>query len=129
MPLPVVHTLTPAGVEQVHLGIDLGTQQFRANVGIYNAGPSEAHAALELRRSCDDVVVQRRFVTVPGDSVTQVTGVNDDPQLSGNSCSSSGAAYFSRYVVVVMDQPGFSFVTSLAKELPPRIGITTSSVR
>jgi hypothetical protein len=129
MPLPVVRSLAPAGTEQTHLAIDLGTQPIRTNVGIYNSGTATANAAIELRRSCDDTVVERRFTAVPANAVVQVFGITDTPRTSGNSCSSSGSTYYSRYVVVVMDQPGFSFVTSLATNLSPRIVIGTSVVR
>jgi hypothetical protein len=129
IPLPVVRSLAPAGTEQIHLASDLGTQPIRTNVGIYNAGTAMANAAIELRRLCDDAVVERRFTAVPANAVVQVFGITDTPRTSGNSCSSSGSTYFSRYVVVVMDQPGFSFVTTLANELPPRIAISTSVAR
>jgi len=121
--------MAAAGAEQTHLATDLGTQPIRINVGIYNSGAAPSNAAIELRRSCDDAVVERRFTSVPANSVVQVFGITDTPRTSGNSCSSSGSAYYSRYVVVVMDQPGFSFITSLASNLPPRTVIGTSMVR
>ena len=126
IPLPVIRTLAPAGTEHVHLAIDIGTQASRTNVGIYNAGSSPANVAIELRRSCDDVAVSSRFVTIAPDTVTQITGLSD-PGVSG--CSLSTTPGHSRYVVVVMDQPGFSFVTTLARDLPPRITATTSVAR
>lgn len=126
LPLPVVRSLAAAGTEQTHLATDLGTQPIRINVGIYNSAAAPSNAAIELRRSCDDAVIERRFTSVPANSVVQVFGITDTPRTSGNSCSSSGSAYYSRYVVVVMDQPGFSFVTSLANNLSPRIVIGTS---
>lgn len=126
IPLPIVRSLAPAGTEQTHLATDLGTQPIRTNVGIYNAGTAPSNAAIELRRSCDDAVVERRCTVVPANTVVQIFGITDTPRTSGSSCSSSGAAYYSRYFVVVMDQPGFSFVTSLTSNLPPRIVIGTS---
>jgi hypothetical protein len=126
MPLPVVRTLTSPGVEQIHLATDIGTQGSRTNVGIYNASSSPANVLIELRRSCDDVAVQTRSVAIPPDTVTQITGLAD-PGVSG--CSVSTTPEYSRYVVVVMDQPGFSFVTTLARDLPPRITVTTSVAR
>jgi hypothetical protein len=126
IPLPAVRTLAPAGTEQVHLATDIGTQASRTNVGIYNAGSSPANVTIELRRSCDDVAVQTRSVAIPPDTVTQITGLAD-PGVSG--CSLPTTPEYSRYVVVVMDQPGFSFVTTLARDLPPRITVTTSVAR
>jgi hypothetical protein len=119
--------LVPAGTEQTYLATDLGTQPIRMNVGIYNAGTVPSNVAIELRRSCDDAVLERRFTAVQANTVVQVTGLTDTPRTSGNSCSSSGSTYYSRYVVVLMDQPGFSFVTILSSDLPPRIAITTSA--
>jgi hypothetical protein len=129
IPLPVVRALVPAGSEQVHLGVDLGTQRLRANVGIYNDGAAPANAVIELRRACDDFVIERRFTAVAANAVTQITGIGDNPRLSGGTCSSSGATVYSRYIALVMDQPGFSFVTSLAADAPPRVTITSSIVR
>lgn len=125
-PLPVVRTLTPAGVEQVHMASDLGTQLIRTNVGVYNGGASPANVSIEIRRACDDVVVGARSATIPADTVTQFAGFTD-PKPSG--CTRTGTPYYSRYVVVVMDQPGFSFVTVIASDFPPRIAITSSVAR
>jgi len=127
IPLPVIRTLVPAATEQVHLSVDLGTQPLRTNVGIYNAGASPASATVELRRSCDDAVIERRMATVAADSVTQITGLSDNPGVS--FCNAYETTVYSRYVVVVMDQPGFSFVTTLGRDLPPRVAITTSVAR
>lgn len=127
IPLPVVRTLTPAGVEHVHLATDLGTQRIRVNVGIYNAGAAAATALVEVRRSCDDVLIEARAVMIPTNSVTQALGFNDSPRPTG--CTSPATTEFSRYVTVAMDQPGFSFVTTLANDLPPRIAVTASVAR
>jgi hypothetical protein len=127
IPLPVVRSLVPAGTEHTYLATDLGTQPIRTNVGIYNAGAAASNVAIELRRSCDDAVIERRFTVVPANAVVQVTGLADTPRTSGTSCSSSGSTYYSRYVAVLMDQAGFSFVTILSSDLPPRIAITTSA--
>lgn len=108
------------------MATDLGTQLIRTNVGVYNGGASPANVRIEVRRACDDVVVEARSATIPADTVIQFTGFTD-PNFSG--CTSVATTYYSRYVVVVMDQPGFSFVTVLASDLPPRIAITSSVAR
>jgi hypothetical protein len=84
----------PAGTEHTYLATDLGTQPIRTNVGIYSAGAAASNAAIELHRSCDDAVIERRFTVVPANAVVQVTGLADTPRTSGNSCSSSGSTYY-----------------------------------
>lgn len=128
MALPVVRSLIPAGSEHVHLATDLGTERSRTNVGIYNGGSLAATAVVEVRRSCDDVVVEARTVNIPADSVTQAYGFIDGLGASPG-CGSPGTTQYSRYVSVVMTQPGFSFVTTLARDLPPRIAVTASVAR
>jgi hypothetical protein len=124
--LPVVRTLTPAGVEHVSLAADAGTRRQRTNVSVYNGGASPANVRIELRRSCDDVAVATRTAVVPPASVAQFTGLSDP---GGSGCSRTGVPYFSRYAVVLMDQPGFSFVTSLVADVPPGITITSTAPR
>jgi hypothetical protein len=126
IPLPVVRTLTPAGVEHVTLAVDAGTRRQRTNVGVYNGGASPANVRIELRRSCDDVAVATRTAVVPPTSVTQFTGLSDP---GGSGCSRSGVPEHSRYAVVLMDQAGFSFVTSLVADVPPGITITNGTPR
>lgn len=125
IPMPVVRELTPAGAERIHLATDLGTQRIRTNVGLFNAGSAAATAIVEVRRSCDDTLIEARTVNVPAQSVVQVTGINDNPRPTG--CTLPSTTEYSRYVAVAMDQPGFSFVTTLANDLPTRIAVTASS--
>jgi hypothetical protein len=124
--LPVVRTLTPAGVEHVSLAADVGSRRQRTNVGVYNGGASPANVRMELRRSCDDVAVATRTAVIPATSVTQFTGLSDP---RGSGCSREGVPEHSRYTVVLMDQPGFSFVTSLVADVPPGITITSATPR
>ena len=126
--LPVVRSLTPAGAEHLHLATDVGSQRSRSNVGVYNAGLVPANATIELRRACDDSIVEARALTIAANSVVQALGFGDDSQRPP-FCTQLGATYYSRYVTVVMDQPGFSFVTTLSRDADPKIGVSASVAR
>lgn len=124
--LPVVRQLTPAGSAQFHLASDLGTIASRTNVGIYNGASASAVASIEVRRSCDDGLVESRLVPIPANSVIQSTGFVNT--LSG--CLEGGATPdHERYVIVRVDQPSFSFITTIAQDLPPKIAVSATSAR
>jgi hypothetical protein len=126
VPLPVVRALTPAGVPQFHLRTDVGTLNSRTNVGIYNDSSVEATASIEVREACDDRVLDSRLAAIPPKSVVQITGFAN-ALLTSRCGGAQGAPIYVRYVVVTMNQPGFSFVTSLASDLPPKVAITSSA--
>jgi len=126
-PLPVISALTPAGALQLHLRTDVGTLRSRTNVGIYNGGSVSATAAIEIREACDDQVLDSRVVTVPANTVIQVSGFANDLLTSECAGVAQGAPAYVRYVVVAMDQPGFSFITSIAADLPPKVAITSTT--
>src|SRR4029077_590073 len=63
--MPVFRELTPPNVARVFLGTDLGARSGRTNVVMYNAGTTVAAAHIELRRACDNVVVDQVTVVVP----------------------------------------------------------------
>lgn len=128
VPLPIVSALTPPGVPQFLLRTDLGTLQSRTNVGIYNGGPTTATATIEVREGCDDQVLNSRSVAVPGNSVIQVTGFSN-AVLTSQCSGAQGTPLYVRYVVVTMNQPGFSFTTSLASDLPPKTSVNSSAAR
>src|SRR4029077_16771278 len=73
--MPVIRTLTPAGVPQIKLGTDIGTTTARQNVAIYNAGQQPALASIEVRRACDNSVVDNRTVTINPNTIIQVGGL------------------------------------------------------
>jgi hypothetical protein len=112
--LPVFTALTIAGVPQVHLGTDLGQLPSRTNVGIYNGGDVAAQARIELRRVCDNIVVDERTVTVPANATVQV-----GPLSPGvNTCTTSSQSEWLRYTVVIVDQPSLTFVSNIRETLP-----------
>jgi hypothetical protein len=125
VPLPVVSALTPPGVSQFHLRTDVGTLDSRTNVLIYNSAAVSATASVEIREGCDDQVLDSRFVTIPPNSAAQISGFTN-ALLTSHCTGSQGTPTYVRYVTVVMDQAGFSFVTSLASDLPPKSAVTSS---
>lgn len=132
LPLPVKRELTPAGVPQQHLGIDTGTDDgaaggassasARTSIGIYNPAAVAANATIEIRRGCDDVVIERRTVTVPPNSLVQFGGFAWD--TSGCGFFKGKAPSYSAYAVVTVDQPSFSYAISLRNDMPPKFAGT-----
>lgn len=114
--LPVFRALTPAGTPQIHLGADLGFQSSSLNVGIYNDGAQGATASVEVRQVCDDTVREARTFTIPPKTLLQFGGLG----LSGTSCEPSGSEFNSwmRYVTVMVDQPGFSYIVNRSTQIP-----------
>lgn len=108
--LPVFRDLRPAGEHQVHLGTDLSDSSSHINVGIYNAGVSDATATIEVRRTCDEVVVDTRTVTIPANTVVQVGGLSDG--LS-SACTQQHTPAWMRAVLVTVDQPSLTFVSNV----------------
>lgn len=124
--LPVFRAAVPANQPQVHLGTDLGSKDARINVGIYNQSQVVANAQIEVRRSCDNSLVDARDVQVPPDALVQITGF----QKGLNTCGSDPSTYnWLRYTVVTVDQPSMTFAASLSGELntipglAPEVGI------
>lgn len=125
--LPVKRSLISAGVPQYHLGIDTGTDadavdsafaaSSRTSVGVYNDGSVAANGTVEIRRGCDDVVIERRAVTIPAKSLIQFGGFASD--TSGCGSSQGKAPSYALYAVVLVDQPSFSYAISLRNDTPP----------
>ncbi len=130
LPLPIYRSLTPAGTPQYHLGTDLGsdgiglTNPSRVNIGIYNGGSVPANARIELRRSCDEGVIESRAVRIAENAVVQTNGFANDVGGYGSRCI--GDQISQTYATVSVDQPSFSYVVTLSNELPPKIPISVS---
>src|SRR5436305_7369599 len=73
--MPIFRELVPAGSPQVHVGTDLGGNDARLNVGIYNASQETATATIEIRRACDNTLVDSRVVAVAGNTLLQAGGL------------------------------------------------------
>jgi len=127
--LPVFRSLVAPNARQIHLTTDLGVQQRRTNVIVYNAGSVLATAHVEFRAGCDDSLVTEQVVTVGPNSVIQIQGLTDNPM--GRSCLGAGlTSDFTRYVVVTVDELSFSHVMTISNEFAiPTIGVTNSSLQ
>jgi hypothetical protein len=127
-PLPVVRSLVQAGSRQVHLATDIGGQfsgaanDGRINVGIYNGGSALASAMIEVRRACDDVILDRRSITIPANTIVQVGGFS----ALSETCTGLNAAAFESYVVVTVDQPSFSYAMTLSDQRLPFVPVSSS---
>lgn len=106
--LPIVRTLAEAGSRQMHLGTDLHGFGSRLNALVYNAGTEVATASVEVRRVCDDAVVDTRVVRVPARSVIQIGGLSVG---TDGECSYATARL--RYTTVTVTQPSFSIITNI----------------
>ncbi|MEA2166391.1 MAG: hypothetical protein QOK37_4518 [Thermoanaerobaculia bacterium] len=131
--LPVVHTLTPAQGEQVHLITGVGGDEFKGhlNVGIFNASELLATAHIEIRQHCNNATIDSRTVTVRPKSLVQFGGFSSQPLssfLQPDRCQGPpfDGPLNSVYTVVTVDQPSFSFVSAVADNATPMasIGIT-----
>jgi len=126
--LPIFRSLVPAGVRQIKLGTDLSSHGSRLNVAIYNAATEEAHATIEIRRVCDDALLDTRSVVIAADAITQFGGFSG----SGGRCLGSGVEAL--YTAITVDRPGFSYVSNVSESLPslglgivPPIGLAVSN--
>jgi hypothetical protein len=119
-PMPVFRSLVPPGTEQVKLGTDLGSTPARQNVTIYNAGEQMASATIEVKRACDDQIVDSRIVTIPGRTIMQFGGLTTGSnQCTGTEVRTNG---YARYTVITVDQPSLSLVSTLTEEQPLSLG-------
>lgn len=111
----------------MHLGTDIGgngsgSDDGRTNIGIYNAGGTTARATAELRRACDDTLLEARTASVPPNEILQLN--NFSSVFTG--CSALRAAAYETYVVVTVDQPSFSYAVTLSNQRPPWIPVSSS---
>ena len=126
--MPVVRSLTPPGVPQIHLGTDIGgdagglADDGRTNVGIYNGGTVAASASVELRRACDGDFLQSKSVLIPANTIVQVGGFSE--VFVG--CGQLDTGTFETYVVVTVDQPSFSYSITLSNERLPLLPVSSS---
>jgi len=126
--MPVTRELVTRGLPQIHLGTDIGgnaagmADDGRTNVGVFNAAAAVATATVELRRSCDDVVVERRTATIPPNTIVQLNGFSSIFQ----GCTAINTGAYESYVVVTVDQPSFSYVITLSNQRPPWIPVSSS---
>lgn len=119
--MPHFRALVPANQEQIHLGTTLGTMKERNNVGIFNAGANAAIVDVELRRSCDDRVADKVTIQVAPNSTLQVR-LQNPPDEAG--CDGFPIQPWLHYVTVTVDQPSLTWVSTLAKDVEPRVHVS-----
>ncbi len=133
LPLRIFRELTPSNVIQYHLGTDLGSGNLtpadaRISVGVYNAGSVDGHATIQVRRGCDDLPFDTRQLTIPANTLTQVSGL----RAGSTDCTFPARAepnappFYNSYVLVTIDQPSFSYAITASNELPPKIPVGVS---
>ena len=126
LPLPVIRQLVPANQPQIHLGADLGIAASHTNVIAFNGGTRTASVRIEYRAACDDALLETRVFSLEGNSVAEIGGIT--ASLTHSCHLPPTADDTTRYVTVVMDQPGFSHVMTVSDERPvPTIGVTGAS--
>jgi hypothetical protein len=127
--LPVFRASVPANQTQIHLGTDLGAKDVHINVGIYNQSQIAANAHIEVRRSCDNFVVDSRDVQIAPDTIVQVTGLHNGSNIAPACGTSATVAPWLRYTVVSVDEPSMTFATVVGESLnaipglAPEIGL------
>lgn len=117
--MPVFRGLVQPNVTQAKLGTDLGSTQARQNVAVYNASTTIANATIEVRSACDNHLIQAGTVSVPANSIVQYGGFATGP----TNCT--GNAYiqgWSRYILVTVDQPSFSLISTVTEAQPQAPG-------
>jgi hypothetical protein len=104
--MPVFTHLTEPSSAQVHLGTDVGQRDARTNIAIYNAGAVAAAVSVELRRVCDDSIVDQQVFTIPPNTTLQIGGLKHGT----DTCATGSTVPWMRYSVVTVDQPSLSLV-------------------
>lgn len=123
VPIPIPRSLTPANIPQVHIGADLDHAPTRINVVVYNAGDRPAKATIEVRRVCpessslDGELTDSRTISVAANEVVQTVSLD----------TGFAACEPFRNVIVTVDQPSLSFVTTMRTEVAPTATITMSN--
>lgn len=121
VPMPVFTRLAAAGEVQNHFGVDLGAQDVRLNVGIYNAGESAATALIEVTLPlCSPAPISTRTALISANDVVQVPLTDLQPCSFGDPLRPAWAMN----VHVTLDQPSLSFVSTLSKDAA--LTVTTS---
>jgi hypothetical protein len=120
---PIFRELVPAGKATLFPGVDLGNQDIRVNAGIYNAADVPANARIEVYRSgCPSAAPSLVTVAVPARSLIQ-TSIRDLPPFCTETSSVAGSV---AHAVVTVDQPSFSFVSSLVNGADPIVSSAIS---
>lgn len=114
---PVFRSLAPANSIQRHIGTDLGLVDARVNVGIFNAGLQNATAHVEVRRACDDALLQQQSIALDPNALRQIS-------LNVGVPAAACASYWVTNTIVTVDQPSISFVSTISNNKTQPIGPT-----
>jgi hypothetical protein len=117
---PTFRALAPAGTVQRHLGTDLGLVDARVNVGVYNGGNDPATARIEVRRACDDALLQSSTISLKANGFQQVSLNVGAPQPSCES--NTQVSNWVTYTTVTVDQPSLSFTSTISNNVTHPIG-------
>jgi len=117
--MPIFRDLVAAGSPQVHVGTDLGGNDARLNIGIYNASPDTATATIEIRRSCDNALVDSRVVAIAGNTVLQAGGFAIGTSAG---CPAGFVPPWARNTIITVSQPSFTFVSALNENIVSQPG-------
>ncbi len=110
--MPVFHALVPPNITQAKLGTDVGSTSARQNVAIYNGGMDVATATIDVRSACNNQLIESRVVSVPPNSIIQFEGFATGPsECIGNVLVPA----WSRYILVTVNQPSFSVVSTVTE--------------
>lgn len=122
--LPVFHSLTPAGRAQIHLGTDLGFQNARVNVGVYNGGDVSTTARVAVHHpACAAEPPAMTEVTIAPDTLVQVTAASRPCSVPQDRAVPQHVAY----TVVTVDQPSLSYVTTLSNIQTPNVSVVAAT--
>ena len=117
---PIFRELVPAGKSTIHPGVDLGRQDTRLNVGIYNAGASVATATVEVfRTACPEQPPVSQVVSVPAKTLIQTSVFALPPRCVGFFTVSSWVAH----AIVTVDQPSLSYAVALSNVAEPHVTV------
>jgi hypothetical protein len=117
--MPIFRDLVAAGIPQVHVGTDLGGNDARLNIGIYNASPDTATATIEIRRACDNALVDSRVVAIAGNTVVQAGGLAIGTSAG---CPAGSAPPWARNTLITVSQPSFTFISALNENIASQPG-------
>jgi hypothetical protein len=115
--------LIPANSPNIHLGADLPGIGSRTNVQVYNASDFPADVTVEIHENCGDLTLASTRLSVQPRSIA-TAGLT--PQLQ--TCPVSELSYDAgTYVLVRSNQPGLSWVTTLANDMAiPRVSMAAN---
>jgi hypothetical protein len=124
--LPVHRALKAPGEKQMHLGIEIGSEDTYTNIGVFNAGTVPATALIEVFQACDDALIDSRQLSVPPNTLVQVNGLG----AFVPKCPELVIETWRKYATVTVNQPSLSYAVSrmtiIGGEGPP--GVSFSAV-